>query len=61
MSDAIDTSSEAWRHECEVRFVVTLPSHVRRKDYLDGVEVKRGKVAADRLRLDAWERMRVAA
>lgn len=48
----IDTSSEQHRHACEIRFVISLPSASKRKAFLDGVEQKRGKAAADRLRDD---------
>jgi hypothetical protein len=51
-------SSEQHRHECEVRWLAALPSNDRRKKYLEGVKQKRGKAAADRLRVDAWNLMR---
>lgn len=35
-------SSERWRRECEARFVLSKPLHERRQ-YLAGVEAKRGK------------------
>jgi len=57
----IDTSSEEHRHSCEARYVANLPNNERRKAYLDGVAAKRGKAAADRLRLDAWSIMRERA
>lgn len=53
-----DTNGEAWRHACEVRFVLNMPGSDARRMYLDGVEQRRGKLAADRLRADvrqAWE------
>lgn len=46
------TWTEQHRHECEVRHVGTLPGHEARREYLDGVERKRGKAAADALRAD---------
>lgn len=50
-----DRDSEAWRHECEVRYVINLPTAADRRRYLDGVEEQRGKEAADRLRADVME------
>ena len=50
MSDRGHTYTEAYRHECEVRFVVGMPGPEQRRTYLAGVEAKRGKPAADRLR-----------
>lgn len=46
---AVDTYSEAWRAECEARFVCRLPTRSRRLAYLDGVAERRGKPAADAL------------
>ncbi|SPR97369.1 DUF7696 family protein [Cupriavidus taiwanensis] len=50
-------TDEAWRHECEVRWVISLaPAAI--KAYLMAVEKKRGAAAAERLRQDAraaWE------
>jgi hypothetical protein len=53
----IDTFNEAWRHECEVRYVLHLSSLDARRAYLQDVEIKRGKASADQLRADvmnAW-------
>lgn len=50
MIDRGHTYTEAFRHECEVRFVVNMPGPQERRDFMDGVEKKRGKPAADRLR-----------
>lgn len=60
---AVDTYSEAWRHECEVRYVASLPSKQARARYLDGdahalppiksLAAIRGQAAADKLRADA--------
>lgn len=58
---AIDTASEAWRHECEVRFVLAMPGREARGKYINGVEKRRGSVAAERLRQDisrAWQQRR---
>ena len=46
------TWTEQHRHECEVRHVCGLPGHEARREYLDGIERKRGKPAADTLRAD---------
>ena len=46
----VDSTSEAWRHECEARMVVDQPTLVQRREYLDAVERRRGKPAADALR-----------
>lgn len=54
----VDTSSEAHRHACEVRYVMALPTRYERTRYLEGIEAKRGKPAAERLRADvmaAWQ------
>jgi hypothetical protein len=51
------TYSEQYRHQCEVRYVLAMPTPERRRAYLDGVQAARGKAAADRLRADvraAW-------
>lgn len=47
-------ATESFRHACEVRYVSGLPSNPARKAYLELVERARGKVAAQRLRLDVW-------
>jgi hypothetical protein len=52
--------TEAYRHSCEVRFVVSLPSHVRRSHDLALVAKARGVAAAQRLRADTWALMRGA-
>lgn len=41
---------EAWRAECEARMVARIASTQQRREYLDSVERKRGKAAADALR-----------
>ncbi len=43
-----DTSSEAWRHECEVRYVFEMQPN-RRAKYLALVQAKRGASAAKAL------------
>lgn len=59
-TDPDPRSTRAFRHECEVRFVLNLPSHAARKDFLAEVYRVRGLAAAQRLRNDAWELMRAA-
>ena len=52
-----DTYSEEWRHECEINFVLAMPSRERRAAYLDLIEKHRGEAAADRMKqelLRAW-------
>lgn len=54
----VDSASEEWRHECEARAIVELPTLVDRRMYLDEVERRRGSDAAKRLRdtmMQIWE------
>jgi hypothetical protein len=49
------THSEAWRHECEVRWALRLPDKARKPrisklDYLNGIEKERGTEARTKLR-----------
>lgn len=53
----LDTSSEAHRMACEVRYVVSKPKSCR-EAYFAGVEEKRGKVKADELRNAVDEALR---
>ena len=51
------THSQAWRHECEVRWALKLPDKARKPritklDYLNGVEKERGSEARFKLRED---------
>lgn len=46
----VDTSSEDWRHECEARAIMALHSTQMRREFLEAIERKRGKEAADKLR-----------
>jgi hypothetical protein len=46
----VDSSSEAWRHEAEARAIAALPTLGQRRAWLDDIQSKRGKDAADRLR-----------
>jgi len=43
---------EQHRHECEVRMILSMGSKDQRRGHLVGIEKKRGKAAADRLRSD---------
>lgn len=55
----VANDSEAWRHECEARAIAKLPTLAERRAWLDDIERKRGKPAADRLRATMralWER-----
>jgi len=54
----VDSASEDWRHECEARAIAARPTLAERREYLDLVERRRGKPAADRLRAtmkQLWE------
>jgi hypothetical protein len=53
------TYSEAFRHACEVRFVVGLPTHLDRHSYLAGILEQRGELAYKRLREDVWTAMNI--
>lgn len=58
VNDRGPTYTEEHRHACEVRYVLAMPDKQARRAYLDGVEKKRGKQAADMLRddvLKAWK------
>lgn len=46
---AVDSASEAWRHECEARHVANLPARSSRQDYIEKVAAKRGHPAAQQL------------
>lgn len=46
----VDSASDAWRHETEARMVADRPTLAERRAYLDEVERRRGKAAADALR-----------
>lgn len=55
------THSEAWRHECEIRWAMKLPDKTRRPrisklDYLNGIEKERGSEARFKLRQDMLRR-----
>lgn len=46
----VDSSSEGWRHECEARSILALPTLAERRAHLEALEKRRGKAEADRLR-----------
>lgn len=46
----VDSASEEWRHEAEARAIAALPSLQQRRAWLDDIDRKRGKAAADRIR-----------
>ncbi len=46
----VSSDSEAWRHETEARSIAALPGLPQRRAWLEDIEKKRGKVAADMLR-----------
>lgn len=49
--------TRAWMRECEARYVAEMPKRESRRAYLAGVERRRGKAAAERLReqvMAAW-------
>lgn len=47
----VDSSSEEWRHETEARAIAALPTLAERRAWLEDIEKKRGKNAADMLRV----------
>lgn len=53
----IDTWSEEYRHQCEVRYVLQLRMQGRQKmlDYLDAVKKERGVKPSEKLTNDARE------
>lgn len=60
----LDTRSEAWRHECEVRLVANMPGKDYRMHYLAGVRKHRGNEAVNRIKDDLkrmWRDTMVAA
>lgn len=46
----VDSSSEDYRHLCEARHIAALPTPADRRAWLESIEHRRGKEAADRLR-----------
>ena len=54
----VPSDSEEWRHECEARAIAALRTLAERREWLERVEKRRGKAAADRLRAtmkQLWE------
>lgn len=56
-----DTTSEEFRHACEVRYCANLQPDSARNKYLTGVHEQRGAAAWKRLREDTWRALRAAA
>ena len=46
----VSSYSEAWRHECEARWILALPSLEQRRDWLASLEKRRGVAAVDQLK-----------
>lgn len=46
---SVCSTSEAWRHECEARTVVQMPTREARRAHLDAVERLRGAKARQQL------------
>lgn len=46
----VPADSEEWRHECEARAISDLRTLDERRAWLEALERRRGKPAADRLR-----------
>lgn len=46
----VPADSHEWRHECEARAIASLPTLADRRAWLEGIESRRGKADADRLR-----------
>lgn len=46
----VPSDSEDWRHECEARAIAALPTTAQRRAWLEDLQFKRGREAADRLR-----------
>ncbi len=57
----VPSDSEPWRAECEARHVLTMPTVQARRDYLSGIQKRRGDAAyaalADLVRA-VWEHNR---
>lgn len=56
--ESVYAETEPKRHADEVKMIIEMKHIEQRREYLAGVEQKRGKVAADRLRADilrAWK------
>lgn len=54
----VDSATDEWRHECEARAIAALPTLGDRRAWLETLEKRRGKTAADKLRAtmrQLWE------
>jgi hypothetical protein len=61
--DPAPTYTEAFRQECEARYLAALPTNEHRREYLDGpkgVLERRGLVEYYRLRATTWAYMQKA-
>jgi hypothetical protein len=47
-------NSEQYRHECEVKYIIRLPSKQERAGYIARVRKHRGDVSADKLEGDVY-------
>jgi len=45
----VPADSQEWRHECEARAILALPSLQQRRDWLAYIEAKRGRGVRERL------------
>lgn len=59
--EEVDTWSEAYRHECECRFVLQMPTREARKQYLLDITKRRGTASVAKIEADAttlyWKRV----
>jgi hypothetical protein len=46
----VSSYSEAWRHECEARWILKLPSLDERRAWLQSLEKRRGKAHVEQLK-----------
>lgn len=46
----VPSDSEAWRHECEARSIMNMPTLEKRRAHLAAITKIRGQAAADRIR-----------
>ncbi len=46
----VSSYSEAWRHECEARWILALPSLDARRAWLASLEKRRGKAHVEQLK-----------
>lgn len=58
--ESVYAKTEPKRHECEVRMIMNMSSKEERRNHLIEIGKRRGKAAADRLKVDVlkgWEEM----